>query len=124
MAMKASKAARVSAAHDAAIYLRHRPTVVLASDHAIPSRLDIWASHGPGGTPDRLDQPYGGAQSLRRNRHEAQLVKLREDMNKLREDMNRLREDMNRGFELLRRHIDALGARWGLLAEESFRAGS
>jgi len=48
----------------------------------------------------------------RLDRHEAQLVKLREDM-------NRLREDMNRGFELLRRHIDALGARWGLLAEES-----
>ena len=84
----------------------------------------------------------------RLDRHEAQLVKLREDMNRLREDMNRLREDMNRGFkrydeelirlredmnklredmnrgfELLRRHIDALGARWGLLAEESFRAG-
>ena len=88
----------------------------------------------------------------RLDRHEAQLVKLREDMNKLREDMNRgfkrydeeltrlredmnksferydeelarLREDMNRGFELLRRHIDALGARWGLLAEKSFRAG-
>ena len=88
----------------------------------------------------------------RLDRHEAQLVKLREDMNKLREDMNkgfrrydeelarlredmnkgfrrydeelaRLREDMNKGFELLRRHIDALGARWGLLAEESFRAG-
>ena len=46
----------------------------------------------------------------RLDRHETQLVKLR--------------EDMNRGFELLRRHIDALGARWGLLAEESFRAGS
>jgi len=73
----------------------------------------------------------------RLDRHEAQLVKLREDMNKLREDMNKLREDMNRlredmnrlredmneGFQLLRRHIDALGARWGLLAEESFRAG-
>ena len=77
----------------------------------------------------------------RLDRHEAQLVKLREDMNRLREDMNklredmnkgfrrydeelaRLREDMNKGFELLRRHIDALGARWGLLAEESLRAG-
>jgi len=70
----------------------------------------------------------------RLDRHEAELVKLREDMNKLREDMNRgfrrydeelsrLREDMNKGFELLRRHIDALGARWGLLTEESFRAG-
>ena len=66
----------------------------------------------------------------RLDRHEAQLVKLREDMNRLREDMNRgfkrydeelarLREDMNEGFQLLRRHIDALGARWGLLAEES-----
>ena len=52
----------------------------------------------------------------RLDRHEAQLVKLREDM-------NRLREDMNKGFELLRRHIDALGARWGLLAEEAFRKG-
>jgi len=59
----------------------------------------------------------------RLDRHEAELVKLREDMNKLREDMNRLREDMNEGFQLLRRHIDALGARWGLLVEESFRAG-
>ena len=84
----------------------------------------------------------------RLDRHEAELVKLREDMNRLREDMNRLREDMNRGFkrydeelirlredmnklredmnegfQLLRRHIDALGARWGLLAEKSFRAG-
>ena len=59
----------------------------------------------------------------RLDRHEAQLVKLREDMNRLREDMNRgfrrydeelvrLRKDMNKGFELLRRHIDALGARW------------
>ena len=59
---------------------------------------------------------------------------LREDMNKLREDMNRafkrydeelarLRKDMNEGFQLIRRHIDALGARWGILAEEAFRAG-
>ncbi len=67
-------------------------------------------------------------------RYDEELIKLREDMNKLREDMNkgfkrydeelaRLREDMNKGFELLRRHIDALGARWGILAEESFRAG-
>ena len=68
------------------------------------------------------------------DRHEAELVKLREDMNKLREDMNQgfkrydeelvgLRDDMNKGFELVNRHISALGARWGLLAEESFRSG-
>ena len=45
----------------------------------------------------------------RLDRHERELIKLREDMNK--------------GFELVNRHISALGARWGLLAEESFRAG-
>jgi len=66
----------------------------------------------------------------RLDRHEAELVRLREDMNKLREDMNKLREDMNRlredmirGFELVERHISALGARWGLMAEDAFREG-
>jgi hypothetical protein len=70
----------------------------------------------------------------RLDRHESELVKLREDMNKLREDMNKgfkrhdeeiakLREDMNKGFELVNRHISALGARWGLMAEEAFREG-
>jgi len=54
---------------------------------------------------------------LRRlDRHESELVKLREDMNKL-------REDMIRGFELVERHISALGARWGLMAESAFREG-
>jgi hypothetical protein len=54
---------------------------------------------------------------LRRlDRHESELVKLREDMNKL-------REDMIRGFELVERHIAALGARWGLMAESAFREG-
>jgi len=28
---------------------------------------------------------------------------------------------MNRGFELIERHINALGARWGLMAESAFR---
>jgi len=68
---------------------------------------------------------------LRRlDRHEEQLVKLREDMNKLREDMNKLREDMNklredmiRGFDLIERRISALGARWGIQTEEAFREG-
>jgi len=59
----------------------------------------------------------------RLDRHEAELVRLREDMNKLREDMNKLREDMIRGFELVERHISALGARWGLMAEDAFREG-
>jgi len=52
----------------------------------------------------------------RLDRHEAELVRLREDM-------NRLREDMIRGFELVERHISALGARWGLMAEDAFREG-
>ena len=72
---------------------------------------------------------------LRRlDRHEEELVRLREDMNKgfrrhdeeiakLREDMNKLREDMNKGFMLVERHISALGARWGLISEEAFREG-
>ena len=64
----------------------------------------------------------------RLDRHEAELTKLREDMNrliedmnKLREDMNKLREDTNRGFELMERHLSALGARWGIMAESAFR---
>jgi len=47
---------------------------------------------------------------LRRlDRHEEELVKLR--------------GDMIRGFELVSRHVDALGARWGMMAEEAFRGG-
>jgi hypothetical protein len=86
----------------------------------------------------------------RLDRHEAELVRLREDLNKLREDMvegfrrydgelirlredmvegfkrhdvelAKLREDMIRGFELVERHISALGARWGIMAESAFR---
>jgi hypothetical protein len=86
----------------------------------------------------------------RLDRHEAELVRLREDMNKLREDMvegfrrydgelirlredmvegfrrhdielAKLREDMIRGFELVERHITALGARCGIMAESAFR---
>jgi len=63
----------------------------------------------------------------RLDRHEAELTRLREEMMKGFErydrELAKLREDMNKGFELLRRHIDALGARWGLLAEEAFREG-
>ena len=95
----------------------------------------------------------------RLDRHEAELVRLREDFNKMREDFNRkaeedskrfatieaeiarlradmiagfkrhdeelakLRADMITGFDLLKRHIDALGARWGLLSERAFKEG-
>ena len=59
----------------------------------------------------------------RLDRHEEELVRHGEELIRLREDMNRLREDMIRGFELVNRHISALGARWGLIAEEAFREG-
>ena len=89
---------------------------------------------------------------LRRlDRHGEELVKLREEVLRVREDMLRvvewlkrhdelfgevfrrldrheeelvrLRADMARGFELVQRRLDALGARWGVLAEEAFREG-
>ena len=81
-------------------------------------------------------------------KHSAEIAKLREDMLKGFErhdrilekhsmEIARLREDMLEGFrrhdELLkrhgdelarlRRHLDALGARWGLMSEEAFREG-
>lgn len=68
------------------------------------------------------------------SRHEAELVKLREDMlegfrrhseilSRHEAELIRLREDMLEGFNLLRRHLDALGARWGILSESAFREG-
>ncbi len=74
-------------------------------------------------------------------RHDREIERLREDMVKgferhdmeiqrLTEEMNRLREDMMRGFELMDRRvtrlenlISALGARWGIMAEDAFREG-
>jgi len=48
---------------------------------------------------------------------------LREETNNLRMETNRLREDMMLGFEKLDRRISALGARWGIESESSFRNG-
>jgi hypothetical protein len=60
-------------------------------------------------------------------RHDEEIAKLREDMiagfRRHDEEITRLREDMIEGFRLLRRHIDALGARWGIVSEEAFREG-
>jgi len=39
------------------------------------------------------------------------------------DELRRLREDFNRAFESLSRRVDALGARWGLITEETFREG-
>ena len=56
-------------------------------------------------------------------KHGEELVKLREVSNKHGEELVKLREDLNRGFELVNRHVMALGARWGLMSEETFREG-
>jgi len=67
-------------------------------------------------------------------RHDQELARLREDMNKLIREMRsgferhegelaKLRDDVAKGFELVKRRLDALGARWGLMAEEAFREG-
>jgi len=45
------------------------------------------------------------------------------EIERLREEQIRLREDMRVGFESMRRHIDALGARWGIVSESTFRDG-
>ena len=63
---------------------------------------------------------------LRRlDRNEQEFVRLREDMNagfkRHDEELAKLTEDMNRSFMLVERHISALRARWGLMAEEAFR---
>jgi len=59
--------------------------------------------------------------------HSEELVRLRQEMaegfRRHEVELVRLREDMKRGFELVNRHISALGARWGLMAEEAFREG-
>jgi hypothetical protein len=70
-----------------------------------------------------------------------EIAKLREDMmrgferhdreiERLREEMIKLRKDMMKGFELMDRRItrlenliSAIGARWGIMAEDAFREG-
>ncbi|MEM1625610.1 MAG: DUF3782 domain-containing protein [Candidatus Nezhaarchaeales archaeon] len=67
-------------------------------------------------------------------RHDEEFAKVWSEIARLREDMiagfkrhdeeiAKLRADMMEGFNLLKRHLDALGARWGLLSEQAFREG-
>jgi hypothetical protein len=66
--------------------------------------------------------------------HAQEIAKLREDMMegfkrhdeefaRIWVEIKALREDMRDGFDSMRRHIDALGARWGMISEEAFREG-
>jgi hypothetical protein len=52
---------------------------------------------------------------------EAELARLREDFNKMREDFNRLYVQVNRRLDSFERRLIALGARWGVESEETFR---
>ncbi|MEM4316274.1 MAG: DUF3782 domain-containing protein [Nitrososphaerota archaeon] len=60
-------------------------------------------------------------------RHDEEIAKLREDMiagfKRHDEEFIKLREDMKTGFILINRHLDAIGARWGIMAESAFREG-
>ncbi|MEM3833277.1 MAG: DUF3782 domain-containing protein, partial [Thermoprotei archaeon] len=56
-------------------------------------------------------------------RHDEILIKHEQELIRLREDMNKLREDMMRGFERVDMHLTAIGARWGIMSEDAFRAG-
>jgi hypothetical protein len=57
----------------------------------------------------------------RLDRHEEEIARLREDMVKLREDMMRGFELMDKRITRLENLISALGARWGIMAEDAFR---
>ena len=63
-------------------------------------------------------------------RIEEEIRRIWQEIENLREDMNKLREDMMKGFELMDRRItrlenliSAIGARWGIMAEDAFRGG-
>ncbi|MGQ4915345.1 MAG: PD-(D/E)XK nuclease family protein [Candidatus Asgardarchaeia archaeon] len=53
--------------------------------------------------------------------HEREMIKLREETNELRREMIKLREDFNKGMMELKITVNALGARWGIMSEETFR---
>lgn len=59
----------------------------------------------------------------RLDRHEEHIKQILTRLDRHEEEIKKLREDMNRGFELMERRLSAIGARWGLMAEEAFREG-
>ncbi len=56
----------------------------------------------------------------RLDKHEAAMQALREDFNR---QMAEFARQQNRFMQRIESHIGALGARWGLMAEEAFRTG-
>jgi len=59
----------------------------------------------------------------RKEVHDEKFAEIVKRLDTHEEELVKLREDMHRGFEHMDRHLTALGARWGLMAEETFREG-
>jgi len=57
------------------------------------------------------------------NAHDEKFVEALKRLDRHEDELVKLREDMNKGFELVNRHISAIGARWGIIAENAFRSG-
>ena len=78
---------------------------------------ELLAKHSEEITKLREDMVKGFA------RHDELLARHSEVLAKHSEELVRLREDLMRGFELVEKRVSAVGARWGLMAEEAFREG-
>jgi len=56
-------------------------------------------------------------------RQEKENERIWQNIEKIWQAIEELRKDMKEGFERMNRKIEGLGARWGLMAEGTFRAG-
>jgi hypothetical protein len=56
-------------------------------------------------------------------RQEKENERIWQNIERIWKSIEELRKDMKEGFERMNRKIEGLGARWGLMAEETFRAG-
>jgi hypothetical protein len=56
-------------------------------------------------------------------RQEKENERIWQNIERIWQSIEELRKDMKEGFERMNRKIDGLGARWGLMAEETFRSG-
>jgi len=53
------------------------------------------------------------------DRHDQKFIEVLESLDRHGTELIKLREDINKGFSLVERHLSALGARWGLMSEET-----
>jgi len=78
---------------------------------------------------NRLDRHEEEIRRLREDmvkgfeRHDMELAKLREDFNRAIQLFDKRFEEVDRRFDRVERRLSALGARWGVESEESFREG-